>query len=67
LTIASEKAAEGAIAVAIIRLRKGGPGFKYTIPASALAKLGAMNQGLDPRGRYDAVMAAEGLFTVERQ
>ena len=65
LIIAAEKAPEGAIAVAVIRPRKGGPGFKYTIPAAALAKLGPMNQTLDPRGRYDAVMAADGLFRVE--
>jgi hypothetical protein len=24
-----------------------------------------MNKDLDPRGRYDAVMAADGLFEVE--
>jgi hypothetical protein len=24
-----------------------------------------MNKELDPRGRYDAVMAAEGLFQIE--
>jgi hypothetical protein len=24
-----------------------------------------MNKDLDPRGRYDAVMATEGLFQVE--
>ena len=65
LMIASEKAPEGALAVAIIRPRKGGPGFKYTVPVSALAKLGPINQTLDPKGRYDAVMAADGLFTVE--
>ena len=65
LTISPEKAPEGAIAVAVIRPRKGGAGFKYTIPTSALAKLGPMNKDLDPRGRYDAVMAADGLFTVE--
>jgi formylmethanofuran dehydrogenase subunit E len=64
LTIAPEKAPEGAIAVAVIRSRKGGSGFKYTIPASALAKLGSMNRDLDPRGRYDAVMSADGLFEV---
>jgi hypothetical protein len=40
-------------------------GFKYTIPVSALAKLGPMNKNLDPRGRYDAVMAEGGLFEVE--
>jgi len=65
LTIAPEKAPEGAAAVIVIRPRKGGSGFKYTIPLTALAKLGPMNQTLDPRGRYDAVMAADGLFTVE--
>jgi hypothetical protein len=33
--------------------------------AAALAKLGPMNKNLDPRGRYDAVMDADGLFLVE--
>ena len=65
LVIANEKAPDGMIAVAIVRPRKGGAGLKYSIPASALAKLGPMNANLDPRGRYDAVMAAEGLFQVE--
>jgi hypothetical protein len=65
LTIAPEKAPPGAAAVIIIRPRRGGAGFKYTIPMTALAKLGPMNKDLDPRGRYDAVMAAEGLFQVE--
>jgi hypothetical protein len=31
----------------------------------ALAKLGPMSKELEPRGRFDAVMAAEGLFQVE--
>jgi formylmethanofuran dehydrogenase subunit E len=65
LVMASEKAPAGTIAVAIIRPRKGGAGFKYSIPASALAKLGPMNANLDPGGRYDAVMTADGLFEVE--
>lgn len=65
LTIAQEKAPGDALAVVIIRLRKGGPGFKYTIPVSDLAKLGAMNKNLDPRGRWDAVMKEDGLFAVE--
>jgi hypothetical protein len=30
-----------------------------------LAKLGPMNKDLDPRGRYDAVMATPDLFKVE--
>ena len=65
MTIAPEKAPPGTAAVIIIRPRQGGPGLKYTIPMSALAKLGPMNNELDPRGRYDAVMAADGLFQVE--
>jgi formylmethanofuran dehydrogenase subunit E len=65
VTMAPEKAPPGALAVIVIRPRKGGPGFKYTIPMAALAKLGPMNKELDEHGRYDAVMATEGLFQVE--
>ena len=65
VTMAPDKAPPGALAVITIRPRKGGPGFKYTIPMSALPKLGEMNKTLDPRGRYDAVMATDGLFEVE--
>jgi formylmethanofuran dehydrogenase subunit E len=65
LTIAPEKAPSGEAAVIVIRPRQGGPGFKYTIPMATLAELGQMNKDLDPRGRYDAVMAADGLFQVE--
>ena len=65
LTIAAEKAPPGMAAVIIIRPRQGGGGLKYAIPLAALAKLGPMNKDLDPRGRFDAVMATEGLFQVE--
>ena len=65
LTIESQRAPEGTLAVAVIRPRKGGPGLKYTVPATALATLGAMNAKLDPRGRWDAVMKEDGLFSVE--
>ena len=65
LTIASDKAPDGTLAVVIIRPRRGGPGFKYTIPASDLAKLGPMNKNLDPQGRWDAVMKEDGLLAVE--
>ena len=65
LTIAPDKAPAGDAAVIVIRPRKGGAGFKYTIPMSALPKLADMNKTLDPRGRYDTVMAADGLFQVE--
>jgi hypothetical protein len=65
LTIVPESAPEGAIAIVVIRPRAGGAGFKYIVPAAALARLGAMNKDLDPRGRYDAAMSADGLFQVE--
>jgi hypothetical protein len=65
LTIAAQKAPPSDAAVIVIRPRQGGPGYKYTIPASALAKLGPMNKNLDPRGRYDAVMASHDLYEVE--
>jgi len=65
LTIAPEKAPPETAAVIVIRPRKGGAGIKYTIPTSALAKLDPINKTLDPRGRYDAVMATDGLFLVE--
>jgi hypothetical protein len=65
LTIAPEKAPAGDAAVIVIRPRQGGTGLKYTIPVETLAKLGPMNKDLDPRGRYDAVMATPDLFQVE--
>ena len=65
LVIAPEKAPDGALAVVVIRPRQGGPGFKYIIPVSDLAKLGSMNAELDPRGRWEAVMKDDNLFSVE--
>ena len=67
LRIAPEKAPDSALAVVVIRLRNGGSGFRYTIPVSALPKLGSMNEDLDPRGRWDAVMSEDGLFMVEAE
>ena len=64
LRIDPEKAPEGTAAVIVIRPRQGGPGFKYTIPMSALPRLAKMNTELDPLGRHDAVMKADGLFEV---
>jgi hypothetical protein len=65
LTISPEKAPAGDAAVIVIRPRQGGPGLKYTIPMVALAKLGTMNKDLEPRGRYDTVMATDELFDVQ--
>jgi hypothetical protein len=65
LTIAAEKAPRQTAAVIVIRPRRGGAGFRYTIPMLALPKLAEMNKTLEPRARYDAVMATDGLFTLE--
>jgi hypothetical protein len=66
LRIEAAPAPDGAIAAIVVRPRRGGAGFKDTVPLSALPRLGKMNADLDPRGRYDAVMAAEGLYEVTR-
>jgi formylmethanofuran dehydrogenase subunit E len=64
VTIMPEKAPDGAAAIIVVRPRKGGVGFKYTIPMSSLPRLRKMNEELDPIGRHEAVMKAEGLFEV---
>jgi formylmethanofuran dehydrogenase subunit E len=64
LQIAAEKAPAGLLAVAIIRNRKTGEGLKYTISDEWMPKVGEWIRALDPAGRYQAVMKAEGLFQV---
>ena len=64
LQVAAEKAPEGALAVAVIRHKQTGEAVRYTIPLAWLAKVVDWNKTLDPAGRYDAVMKAEGLFDV---
>lgn len=61
LTIPPEKAPEGTIAVVVIRPRKGGVHHS----GHRASNLGAMNAKLDRRGRWDAVMSEDGLFTGE--
>ncbi len=65
IRLAPQAAPADQAAVIVIRPRKGGAGFRYTIPMSALAQLREFNQKLKPRQRHDAVMAAKALFTVE--
>ncbi len=65
LQVAPGKAPDDAMGVALIRSKATGAGFKYTIPASWIPKLENMNKQYDPMGRYNAVMSAPGLFTVE--
>ena len=66
LQIAAEKAPSGLLAVAIIRNRKTGEGLKYTISDQWMPKVGEWIRTLDPVGRYQAVMKADGLFLVTR-
>jgi formylmethanofuran dehydrogenase subunit E len=65
LHIASEKAPSGALAVIVVRNKRTGQAVKYTVADAWLAKLAEWNRTLDPLGRYDAVMKAEGLYDVE--
>jgi formylmethanofuran dehydrogenase subunit E len=64
LQIAPEKAPTGAMAVIIVRNKQSGAALKYTVSDGWVPKLIEMNKSLDPRGRYDAVMNADGLFDV---
>ena len=50
------------MAVIVIRVKQTGETVKYTVVDSWLAKLAEWNRTLDPVGRYDAVMKADGLF-----
>jgi formylmethanofuran dehydrogenase subunit E len=64
LVIAPEKAPVGLLAVVIVRNRKTGEGLRYAVADSLLPKVMEWNQTLDPAGRFDAAMKAEGLFEV---
>jgi hypothetical protein len=64
LTIATEKAHVGAMAVAIIRHRKTGQEVRYTVSEAWLPKLIEINKQFDPAGRYEQVMKTDGLFDV---
>lgn len=64
LTIAPEKAPPGTLAVVVVRSKATGEGVRYVVPGAALPRLGDWNRSLDERGRYDAVMSADGLFAL---
>ena len=56
----------GTFAMVVIRPRKGGAGFKYTVPMSIMPKLDEINKTVqDSLGRYKAVMALPDIFSVE--
>jgi len=65
LRVAAEKAPADAMGIAIIRSKATGAGLKYTIAASWLPRLDAINKNHDALGRFNAVMNAPDLFTVE--
>jgi hypothetical protein len=65
LQVAPEKAPDDMMAVAVIRSKATGAGLKYSVAASWIPKLIEINKTHDPMGRYDAVMKAADLFSVE--
>lgn len=67
LRLAPEKAPEGEMAVVVVRNKKTGAAAKYTVADTWIPKLAEWNRTLDPRGRYDEVMKAEGLFSIESE
>jgi formylmethanofuran dehydrogenase subunit E len=64
LRVAPEKSPSGTFGVAVIRDKKTGKGWRYTIPASLIPQLLKWNKELDPIGRYKAVMDAPAPFEV---
>jgi formylmethanofuran dehydrogenase subunit E len=62
LQIASEKAPAGTMAVIIVRSKQTGEAMRYAVADSWLPRLAEWNRTLDSRGRYEAVMNADGLF-----
>ena len=64
LQIAPEMAPPGNMAIVVIRNRKTGEGLKYTISDEWLPKILGWNKS-EPPDRFDAAMAAEGLFKSE--
>jgi formylmethanofuran dehydrogenase subunit E len=64
LQVAAEKAPSGILALVVVRDRKGGAPLRYTVKDEWLPKIIDWNRTLDPAGRYQAAMAADGLFEV---
>lgn len=64
LQVAAEKAPPGLLALIVVRERKGSASVRYTIKDEWLPKLLDWLKSRDPMGRYQAVMAADGLFEV---
>ena len=65
LIMSLEKAPAEFMAVIVIRNRKTNEAMRYTIAKEWHPKILAWRTDLDPMGRYNAGMTAEGLFQVE--
>ncbi|WP_375412789.1 formylmethanofuran dehydrogenase subunit E family protein [uncultured Bradyrhizobium sp.] len=64
LQIALEKAPPGLMALIVIRNRNTGEALKYSVSDEWLPKILAWNKS-EPLARFDAAMAAEGLFVSQ--
>ena len=64
LQISPEKAPDGMMAVIVITNKKTGETLRYSVADEWLPKMLAWLK-TDPPARYDAAMAAEGVFQVE--
>ena len=64
LQISPDKAPAGTMAMIMIQNRKTGEGLKYTISDDWLPIILGWNK-LDPAARFDAAMAADGLYNSE--
>jgi formylmethanofuran dehydrogenase subunit E len=64
LRIAPEQAPAGLLALTIIRNHRTGEGLRYTVSDEWLPRVREWIRTLDPPGRYQAVMKADGLFQI---
>jgi formylmethanofuran dehydrogenase subunit E len=62
LQMMADKAPPGLLASIVVRERKGSAAVRYTVKDEWLPKIVERIRTLDPTGRYQAVMAADGLF-----
>ena len=64
LQVAAEKAPAGLLAVVVVRDRKSAATLRYAVKDEWMGRIADWNKTLDPAGRYQAVMSADGLFEV---
>ena len=64
LQVTPENSPAGTFGIAVIRDKKSGNGWRYTVPASVMPQLIRWNRELDPIGRYNAVMDTPAPFDV---